>query len=395
MDEADMGWSWRIGRVAGIGIYVHFTFLLLLAFIAVQHYAEHGDIGEAIHGVLFMLILFGIVVLHELGHALAARRYGIPTRDITLLPIGGVARLERMPDDPKQELVVAIAGPAVNVALAIGAFAVMRVLGQPVIPADDTLEVGGDLIGKFFWVNVTLIIFNMLPAFPMDGGRVLRSLLAMRMDYVRATQIAAAVGQGMALLFGFMGLFGNPMLLFIALFVWMGAAQEASMAQVRTALDGIPVRAAMITDFQTLTPEEPIGRAIDHIIAGFQQDFPVVDNGRPVGVLTLKDLAKALTQHGRDVPVASVMQQQFATAGPGDMLVTALSRLEGGKVHVVPVVEDGRLLGLLTADNLAEVLMIDQALRQAAHNRPPAAGYPAPASTPWLSTQPIRDIREG
>src|SRR5208337_2564787 len=291
-----MGWSWRIGRIAGIDVYVHPTFLLLVAWVAMTHFLAHGDWTEALSGVIFILALFGIVVLHELGHALTARHYGIRTRDITLLPIGGVARLERMPEDPWQELVVALAGPAVNVVLAAGIYFALA-LGRGVESLDESVRVGGGLLDQLFWVNVSLVAFNVLPAFPMDGGRVLRALLAMRLDYVRATQVAASIGQGMAVLFAFLGLFFNPFLIFIGLFVWLGAAQEARMVQMRSALAGIPVRRAMITEFRTLRPDDTLDQAVEHIRSGFQQDFPVVEDGRLVGVLTRSDLTTALGRH--------------------------------------------------------------------------------------------------
>jgi Zn-dependent protease len=232
-----MSWSWRLGRIAGIDLYVHATFLLLLGWEALRGYQAHGDPAEMMGGLVFIMVLFGIVVLHELGHALAARSFGIRTRDITLLPIGGVARLEQVPRDPGQELVVALAGPAVNGVLAAGIYLVLK-LGQGPSPFGEALRVGGGFLNRLFWVNVSLALFNLLPAFPMDGGRVLRAVLALRLDYVRATQVAAMIGQGVAILFGVLGLFYDPFLIFIALFVWFGAAQEASKVQVSLDLGG-------------------------------------------------------------------------------------------------------------------------------------------------------------
>jgi Zn-dependent protease len=359
-----MRWSWRIGRIAGIDLYMHVTFLLLVGWVALRHYLERQSAADALLGVAFILCLFGIVVLHELGHALTARRFGIPTRDITLLPIGGVARLQRMPDDPKQELLVAIAGPAVNVVLAAMLYVILE-LGAGMAPVTAVARVGGSFLNQMLWVNVILVVFNMLPAFPMDGGRVLRALLAMRMDYVRATQIAATVGQGMAVVFGFVGLFTNPFLVFIALFVWMGAAGESAMVQMRSALGGIPVQRAMVTDFRALAPGDPLSRAVEHVLAGFQQDFPVVDQGRVAGVLTRADLLKALAQRGQEGRVGDVMQRTFETADPRDMLEGVLARLQRRDCcHTLPVIQNGQLVGLVTTDNLGDLLMVQEALRK-------------------------------
>ena len=273
-----MKWSWKLGTVAGIGLYVHGTFLLLLGWVGLSHWIEGGSAAAALAGVGFVVALFACVVLHELGHALTAQRFGIRTRDITLLPIGGVARLERMPDDPRQEVAVALAGPAVNVVIAAALYLWLS-LSETLRPLAALSVTGGPVLQRLMVVNLSLAVFNLLPAFPMDGGRVLRALLAMRMDYTRATQLAAQVGQAMALLFGFVGLFANPFLLFIAFFVWIGAAQEASMVQMRSALGGIPVSRAMLTDFETLAPGDPGRRVLDLIIAGSQSDFPVVEDG--------------------------------------------------------------------------------------------------------------------
>jgi Zn-dependent protease/predicted transcriptional regulator len=318
---------------------------------------------EAFGGLFFVLILFGIVVLHELGHALTARRFGIRTRDITLLPIGGVARLERIPEDPWQELVVAVAGPAVNVMIAVVLYVVL-LFGPGLSPVTEALKVGGGILQQLFWVNVSLVVFNMVPAFPMDGGRVLRALLAMRFDYVQATQTAAVIGQGIAILFGLLGLFYNPFLIFIAIFVWIAGANEAGLVQVRSALGGIPVKRVMITDFQSLSPQDPLSEAVNHVLAGFQQDFPVVENGGLVGLLTRNELAAALGRFGPDTPVGEVMHRDFTITDPGEMLQSAFARLQQGHSRSLPVVKDGKLVGVLTADNLAEVLLIQDALRQ-------------------------------
>jgi len=361
----DMKWSLRIGRIANIDVYVHATFLILLGYVAWVYLAQRGRVSDALMGMVFIITIFGIVVLHELGHALAARRYGIRTRDITLLPIGGVARLERMPEEPRQELVVALAGPAVNVALAFG----LLFLVLPLVRFDQLGRLhlfGGTFLVNLFLVNVWMALFNLIPAFPMDGGRVLRALLAMRFEYVRATHIAANIGQWLALGFVVAGLLlPNPFLLFIALFVWVGAASEASMVQMKTALGGIPIRQVMITNYQTLAPTDPLSRAVEHILAGFQQDFPVVEGDRVVGVLTRADLLAALAQRGPGASVGEVMQREFLVADPADMAEAVFSRLQECNCHSLPVVQNGRLIGILTADNVGEFLMIQAALKKA------------------------------
>ncbi len=358
-----MRWSWKIGTLAGIGVYMHATFLLLLAWIALVHWAQGESLRMVAAGVAFILALFACVVLHEFGHALTAKRYGIRTRDITLLPIGGLARLERMPEKPTQELAVALAGPAVNVVIAAALFLWLE-LTSGFQPLERLSVTGGSFAERLMVVNLFLVGFNMLPAFPMDGGRVLRALLATRLDYPRATRIAATIGQGMAFLFGFIGLFTNPFLLFIALFVWIGAAQEASAAQMKWALGGIPVRRAMLTDFRALAPGDRLARAVDLILAGSQQDFPVLDEGRLVGVLPRHSLMKALSQGGADALVAEVMHREVPAVAPDEILESAVQRLQGSDCRVLPVVARGRLVGLLTPDNVGEFAMIQAALAQ-------------------------------
>ncbi|MDX1383762.1 MAG: site-2 protease family protein, partial [Thermoanaerobaculia bacterium] len=291
-----MKWSFRIGTLFGIPVYVHATFALLLLWIGLAHWRE-GGAAAALQGIAFLLALFGCVVLHELGHALTARRFGIQTQDVTLLPIGGVARLERMPEEPRQELLVALAGPAVNVVLAAG-LAIWLAAAAALVPIETLSVTGGSFLARLLAVNVMLVVFNLVPAFPMDGGRVLRALLATKVDYSRATRIAASIGQGFALLFGFAGLFWNPFLIFIALFVWIGAAAEAGQVETRTALAGVPVRQAMLTDFRVLAAESKLEEAVRLTLEGSQKDFPVTHGGNVVGVLCQGDLLEALARSG-------------------------------------------------------------------------------------------------
>ena len=357
-----MKWSIRIGKYAGIDVYMHVTFLLLIGWVALLHWRQGQSISAAIAGVVFILAVFLCVVLHEYGHALTARRYGIKTRDIILLPIGGVARLESMPRQPLQELWVALAGPAVNVGLA-GILYVWLSATASFEPLQSMTLTTGPFLERLLVVNLFLVVFNMIPAFPMDGGRVLRALLATRKDYARATRIAASIGQGVAVLFGIVGLMYNPMLLLIAFFVWIGAAQESGSAQIQNALGGIPVQQAMLTDFKTLERGDRLEKAIEVTLAGSQKDFPVVDNGSVMGILTQKDLLKALSNGDAHAPVISAMQKGFVTINSLDMLETAFGKLQDCNCQTLPVTRDGILVGLLTMDNLGEYMRFQSALK--------------------------------
>jgi Zn-dependent protease/CBS domain-containing protein len=358
-----MRWSWRIGRFAGIDLYVHATFFLLILWVVVLHWLEGRSLEAVLSGVIFIVALFACVVLHEFGHALTARHYGIPTKDITLLPIGGVSRFERMPDKPWQEFWVAVAGPLVNLAIAAAIYLALF-LSNGFKPLSGLSVTGGPFLERMLVANLALAIFNIIPAFPMDGGRVLRALLATRMDHVRATQTAAAIGQGLALLFGLVGLFRDPFLLFIAFFVWIGAGAESQSVQIKDAFSGIPIRAAMQTHFDTLTTNQTLGDAVKVILDGSQHDFPVMWGDRVMGILTRANLLEGLSKYGSDQPVTTVMQREFNTAEPNEMLETVLQRLAASPARVLPVLQDGSLVGLMTTENLGEYLMIQNALQR-------------------------------
>lgn len=358
-----MKWQWKLGRFAGIDVYVHATFLILIGWVAYSHWLEHGKLSEALNGLLFILALFACVALHEYGHALTARKYGIKTRDITLYPIGGVARLERMPDKPIEELWVALMGPAVNVVIAAGLFAYLF-LTRSLVPLNQLTIASGSFIERLMTVNISLVLFNLIPAFPMDGGRVLRAILALRMEYVRATQVAANVGQGMAFLFGFIGLFTNPFLLFIAFFVWIGASQEASMVMMKNSISGIPVTRAMMTDFKTLSPRDTLAQVVSLILAGSQHDFPVVDaNGKVAGILERDAFISALSEHGQSAPVMNFVRRNLPEVDSHDMVETAVARLQESGAKTLPVMHAGQLVGLITSENITEFLMIRSALK--------------------------------
>jgi Zn-dependent protease len=357
--------SLRIARVFGIDIGVHWTFPLLIAWIAYRS-AGMGLVPTLV-AIAFVLLIFLCVVLHELGHALTARAFGVQTRHITLLPIGGVAALERMPTRPLEEFLIAIAGPAVNVVIGAALLGIALAIGDFRTPAGMYTIRGGGVLMQLAILNFGLVAFNMLPAFPMDGGRVLRSLLALKLDYARATAIAAHCGKAMALLFVAGALFGeSPLLLLIAVFVYFGGQAEANAAAERSAVTGLTVAAAMQTDVRTLPAGATLGDAAELLIAGAQQDFPVVDaEGRYAGLLRRDRLIQAVTQLGPNAPLAEAVDRALPTLSPGDSLPRAIETLrEHGPA--LAVLEGRRPVGLLTGENLSEFLLISGAL----HRRP-------------------------
>jgi CBS domain-containing protein len=292
------------------------------------------------------------------------RRYGIATQDITLLPIGGVARLQKMPDQPLEELVVAAAGPAVNVVIAAAIWLYLAMF-EPQAPLHMGPPTDAYFLSSLMVTNIALVLFNLIPAFPMDGGRMLRALLALRMPYQRATHIAASIGQFLAIGFAFAGLFwvGNPLLLFVAIFVYLGAGAEARLTDVRMLLRGIPVREAMITRFQTLRPDDPLQRAVDELLAGWQTDFPVVENGALMGMLRRSDVVAALQERGPYVIVGELVTTNCPTLSHRDLLERVMQEFDAGACTTLPVLEGDRLVGLLTNENLGELMMLRSALQ--------------------------------
>jgi Zn-dependent protease/CBS domain-containing protein len=353
-----MSWSIKLFTFGGTAVRMHLTFLLLLAWIAAIGYMR-GTAQDAVYGVLFILVLFACVVLHEFGHIWAGRRYGIRTPDVTLLPIGGVASMERMPEKPVQEIVVALAGPAVN---AVIAFVLLVILGLNFDPTKMSVE----SLGASFWAhvaiaNVILLVFNMIPAFPMDGGRVLRAVLAMWLGFARATMVAARIGQGLAVLFAILGLMGNPLLILIAAFIFLAAAGEAGLVQVRELTRGRLVTEAMITSFEALGVMSTIDDAASLLLRTTQQEFPVLDGaGRLRGVVTRQGIIEALnTEGGGATSVLQAMASDVPTVPCSAHLDAAVGLLQQARAPLVGVVDaSGRFVGYHTRQNISELMMV-------------------------------------
>jgi Zn-dependent protease/CBS domain-containing protein len=340
-------------RVFGVPVRLHFTFILLIIFLIVL---GAGGGQSMLASAIYLIALFSSVLLHELGHVAVSKRYGIATIEVVMFPIGGLARLERLPK-PHEELWIALAGPAVNVLIAGGIYAWLgwandiRNLGELVVPTDR------NLLQRIAFGNLILAAFNMLPAFPMDGGRVLRALLARWMGEAEATKKAAGAGQILAILMGLLGLLaGNFMLVFIALFVYLGAVQENAAVQGRFLLGSTPVRAAMITDYRTIPHGSSLRDAADLLLASSQQDFPVVTGDQVLGLLTRNDLLRGMASEGAEAYVAGSMKRNFVRVTPDSELAEAVPLL--GENACVLVMEEERLLGLLTRENVAEYLML-------------------------------------
>jgi Zn-dependent protease/CBS domain-containing protein len=353
--------------VAGIPIRVHWTFGILLAWMLGSGLARGGTLASGLTTTLFVLAVFLCVVLHELGHALVARRYGVRTRDITLLPIGGVASLERIPEKPAQELAIAVAGPLVNVVIAGVLFTGLgwRESAEALLAVETPGFHLGNFLASLAAINIWLVLFNLVPAFPMDGGRVLRALLAIRLGQVRATRIAAGIGQAVAGVMALAGLFGSPMLVLVALFVWIAAAGELRETESRSMLRDLPVAAGMQRRFQVLAVDDTLQAAVDELLAGAQHDFPVTALGGTdepvVGVLTRSDLVAALARGGLATPVRGVMRPGCAVVAESDPLERAVEAMRSGGCPLVPVARDGRLVGLITPENVAELVAIRSA----------------------------------
>ena len=353
-----------IGKVAGISIQIHWTFLFIIGWAIYIGWRQGGNVEAMIWSTIFVLCIFVCVVLHELGHALTAKKFDINTRRITLLPIGGVASLERMPEKPQQELIVAVMGPAVNVFIAMVLYPFIR-SQLKVFNDTESLETFFQTVTPdnfllfLFLTNLALVIFNLIPAFPMDGGRVLRSLLSFKLDRVHATQIAANLGQIIAIVFLFLGFAFNPILIFISLFVFLGATGEYTMVKQMSMLKGHQVSAAMMTNYTTFKPQDSLEEVGETLIAGTERQFIVLDNENEiVGILYHNRIIEAFRNNRKDLPVSAIMNDDFITVEQAADLGEIYRTVQGNKQNFFPVLNEGKLAGVIDMENINEFLML-------------------------------------
>ena len=360
-----MGGSFKIGRFSGIDVKVHWTFLLLLAFFAFIGYGASGSPVGALTATGTIVALFVCVLLHEFGHSLVAQRLGIEIHSITLLPIGGVSNLESLPEKPADEVKISVAGPLVSVVLALIFFGVGLLFGAvPRVPTE--LFTGFGSVGQFFfylgYLNIVLAVFNLLPAFPLDGGRILRGLLATRLGAVRATDVASVVGQVFAAAFFLVGLLGGDILLaLVAVFIFFGASGEAQMVKQRELTRGLTVSDVMGTKPQTetVTPNHTFGQVLDSVIHGYQEDFPVLEDGKLVGMLTRNEIMAAAHSPERYSSVRDLMKGNVPTiSSQADLFEDGLRILQQSGLGALPVTENGELVGMLTIEDVGQASLL-------------------------------------
>jgi len=355
-----MSWSISIGSISGIRIRIHMTFLLFLIWIGVSFWQE-GGASAAVNGLAYILLLFLCVVMHEFGHILTARRFGSETQDVILLPIGGVARMKSIPEKPGQELAVALAGPAVNLMIAlilvalIGWQSIVESIAHPMAEAR--------IFSLLAVANLFLALFNLLPAFPMDGGRALRALLSYGQGRAKATNLAMRVGHTLALGLGAFGfLYGLPLLILIAVFIYFGATTENQSTQLHQLARRMTVSDAMITQFSTLPVDSRVSDAVEVLIHSSQHDIPIVDGlGRMMGLLTRSQILHALHDKGDQVPVSDVMQSNIPSLDERSCLEDALRLIDEEQVPAVSIADThGRMVGMVTLENLGQMMVLER-----------------------------------
>ena len=360
-----MKYAVELGKPFGIRVSVHWTFLLIIAWVVFIDLQQGLNISQIAYSVLFVLSIFVCVVLHELSHSLMARRYGINTRGITLLPIGGVADLERMPEDPRQELAVSLAGHLMNIAIAFVLWIFLSVSGAMNLEPSNFQEINhSNFLLILMFANIMLAVFNLLPAFPMDGGRVFRSLLALKMSRDDATYVAMNIGKVFAFFIALWGIYANPFLIFIAIFIYIGAQREYEMVKYSSVLSGYTVKDVLMHEYTPLHPDDPIKRAVDILLDGPEQRFIVTEEGQVKGILTRNDIIQGLMEYDQEAEVRRIMNTQVTAFSAGTSLEKAYEQMRNQQITMAPVLEDEQLTGLIDLDNINEFLMVRRAMRR-------------------------------
>jgi len=358
-----MKWSLKIAKIAGIEVYLHWTFIVLLVGVLVGGLRSVNLEGGNLNGFWFIILLFLFVLLHEFGHALMGKRFGVKTNHITLLPIGGVAAMEHIPEKPWQEMLIALAGPAVNFVLALGFLLFLGISGHVPAFSDWWSPVSNDnMVYSLFTTNVMLFSFNLIPAFPMDGGRVLRALLAMKYGRYKATNLAVRIGQLLAIGFVLYGLIpstGNIWMVFIGVFIYLGAGAEGNYESTRSALVKYKVRDAIMHHFSPLQSSDTIGTAVKMLLDGQEKEFIVVENDAVVGTLNRNEMIEGLGHFGKEAVLSEVMNKVVLRLEPEMQLDEVYDQMTDENVEIAPIFENNQLIGVLNRDNIMELLIID------------------------------------
>lgn len=358
-----MKYSLYLGKVSGIRISVHWTFLILIFWIVLSNMRSGRNTSEIFWSVIFVLAIFVCVILHELGHALMAQRFNIATRGISILPIGGVAQLESIPERPKEELLVALAGPAVNILIAGVLYPFVRLI-QNVGELESITHIGPtNFFAALMTINLWLALFNLIPAFPMDGGRVLRALLAFKLNHASATNIAASIGQILAMVFVFLGFFSNPFLIFIGFFIFLGAQSESVYARSKLMLQGYTVKDVLMHEVPMMDVRTTIGQAAARLLDGQNRNFLVTDADKPVGTISRDQIIKALGERGQSILVDEVKDDQLVILAPDRPLEEAWQSLQQEKKPLILVMRDGVLAGVVDHENMSEFILIQTAAK--------------------------------
>ncbi|MEX0813635.1 MAG: site-2 protease family protein [Chitinophagales bacterium] len=355
--------SLKLGRIAGINVFVHWTFSLLLLFIIFTNIREGYNAIQVLWSLFFILSIFVTVVLHELGHALTAKKFNINTKDITLLPIGGLARLESIPEKPREEWLVAIAGPLVNLAIAFAVYFFVH------IPEPDQMEAfvadginGQNFLFLFFMVNIWLSIFNLLPVFPMDGGRIFRATLSHFINRVKATKIATRLGQLLALGFVIGGFYVNPFLIFIGLFIMFGAQAELNMVSTRYLLKDSSIGKITMQQYETLKTDDTISVAVQKLLNGTAKSFLVLENEKPIATLNRDAMIKALSESGKDTPIQDIMDTELLSFDANTPIEKVYKSMTEKGQELALIKDSENYIGVVDSENISEYIMVKNAV---------------------------------